>query len=330
MKRVGILAGLVLAGCQGPRPSVYVDLDAAARTLAEPSFEVVAPAVSSPSLPAQSFRLPALSGAQLALTATKDRLEQARRIVRENRDEALRSLTAALYRAYAAEAEAEREAKAEGMAEAIEARWQSAESEISELLQHSAGRRWPLQNRLAFLAGFPFSDPALRPRPENRFDARRYDEAVAAWKALLAEDARFAAEVRRIVEAVEAEISSRRSAIMIDFTRALNEAADRARAEAPQAVAGNLPDYMGQFAESADVEVPATPERTINFEAVGTLPRAVPASDEPTPETRHRNLEQDLRIWLEQNGYHRAPKRGGVPDRTREFIQWMESRNAGP
>ena len=79
---------------------------------------------------------------------------------------------------------------------ASEAMWNAAFGKISLLLQDHASDRAPLANRLAFLIGFPFRNPKERPRPENKMDAKAYDEAVAAYqKAIELRSDRAAAHV---------------------------------------------------------------------------------------------------------------------------------------
>jgi hypothetical protein len=319
-----------LSGCSPGRPAVYVDLEALA-----PPMPPAARALDLPPSPAAApgsaeFVLPALSGQEHSLAEARSRLARARQLVASNRAEALRGLRSALYRTYAREAEGERRLRELELEKTAQDLWDRAFDRLHELLQEHAKDRTPYLNVLALLAGFPLSNPALRPRPENRQDARRYDRAVEAWKRLQEEDAEFAALARRFLESVEDEIAARRTDILADFTRALNQAADRSAREAEQAIAGRGPDFEGRLGLPEDVRLPTAPARE------ATLGPAPPPPSQPfepfpaAPDLSREFLEHDLHIWLAQNGYVRAAKPEGGADATQEFADWMRKRRAGP
>ncbi len=273
--------------------------------------------------------MPALGGAQLNLSETRDRLAAARALIQRDREEALRSLASALYRALSEEAEMKRLAAFAELDSRAESAWERSRDALSRLLQDSASRRWPLANRLALLSGFPLSDPARLPAAENPQDQRRRAEAETAWRNLLAEDASFAAAAQRVLEQAEADVSSRRSQIVIEFSQALNAAGERAEREAKAALATAETDAMGRFAESGDIQVPPTQGVRKDFPARPPLTNRPPALETRPKDARRRFLEQELRIWLAQNGWRQGAQKSGAPDRTREFKAWLEARNAG-
>jgi len=329
---LGALGALLLgsAGCRQKAPAVFVDLGAIeTKSTPGPSSSIPRFQPKSGGLPAQATRLPDLGSAQVALSDTRARIRAARELIRQNRQEALRSLTAAIYRALADRAEADRIAAFGRLDNQMEELRNETDRRISDRLHESARTRWPLANRLALLVGFPPTDPAGMPSPETPLDRRRRAEAVAAWTALLAEDAAYEAAVRALLKELETDLSTRRAEIVGDFGRWLNEASDRAGREAQAALANSLPDSMGRFAEETDVQVPASPGRTLSYGSVERLRGGPSTAPQTSNEPQHKNLEHDLAIWLAQNGYRRAARAAGVPNRTREFKAWLEARNAG-
>ncbi len=320
---------LLLPGCQRPSTAAYVDLSKIpADTIPIPKGGEVDLATPAP-LPGGQQTLPRLEGAQVAVSQTAERVQAARDLIRKNREQALRGLTSALYRAYSREAEAESRLKEQDLLKSSEAMWNAAFGKIGALLQEHASERSPLASRLAFLIGFPFRNPNERPRPENKIDAKEYDEALAAWQKLLAEDKEFAAKVQAVLEQVEADVASKRVEQKIAFTRALNAAADRSSAEAGQAVSSKLPEFVGTLSERTDVRIPPTPEKTVSLGPVAPISTAPPRSAQPQTNLRLLLLEQDLRIWLAQNGYVRAKSPNSGRDRTQEFADWLKARRAG-
>ena len=320
---------LLLPGCQRPTTAAYVDLNKIpADTIPIPKGGEVGTATPAP-LPGDQQTLPRLEGAQVSMSQTAERVRVAKKLIQKNREQALKGLTSALYRAYSREAEAESRLKEQDLVKASETMWNAAFGRISELLKDHAGARAPLANRLAFLIGFPFRNPKERPRPENKVDAKAYDEAVAAWEKILAEDKVFAARVQAILEQVQAEVDSKKVDQKVAFTRALNAAADRSRAEANQAVASKLPEFVGTLSERTDVRIPPTPEKTVSLGPVPPIATAAPRSAQPQTNLRLLLLEQDLKIWLAQNGYVRAKDANSGRDRTQEFADWLKARRAG-
>lgn len=320
---------LLLPGCQRPSTAAYVDLSKIpADTIPIPKGGDVGVTTPAP-LPGDQQTLPRLEGAQVSMSQTAERVQAARELIRKNREQALKGLTSALYRAYSREAEAESRLKEQDFIKASEAMWNVAFGKISLLLQDHASDRAPIANRLAFLIGFPFRNPKDRPRPENKTDAKAYDEAVAAWQKLLAEDKDFAAKAQAILEQVQAELESKRVDQKVAFTRALNAAADRSQAEARQAVSSKLPEFVGSLSERSDVRIPPTPEKTVSLGPVPPIATTTPRSYQPRTNLRLLLLEQDLKIWLAQNGYVRARDPNSGRDRTQEFADWLKARRAG-
>lgn len=324
-----IPALLLLSGCKPAPVAVYVDLSKiSADTIPIPKGGAVATATPQ-ALPGDQQTLPRLEGAQVAVSQTAERVQAAKELIRKNREQALKGLTSALYRAYSREAEANSRLKEQDFVKASEAMWNAAFGKISILLQEHASDRAPLANRLAFLIGFPFRNPEQQPRPENKVDAKSYDEAVAAWRQLLSEDREFAARVQAILDQVQAEIQSKQVDQRAEFVRALNAAADRSRSEASQAVASKLPEFVGSLSERTDVQIPPTPEKTVSLGPVPPISTAPPRSAQPQTNLRLLLLEQDLKIWLAQNGYARTDNPNAGPDRTKEFADWLKARRAG-
>lgn len=323
------LPAIALIGCGREPLLTYVDLDKVERPPMDIRPSVAAGTPSEPPLPAEEAILPALRGAELALNETRDRLDEAREQIRQNQASAERSLANALYRAYSREAEVARTESDRELSVRAENSWTAVFREISAELQGHASRRFPTAVRLAFLVGYPFSNPETGPRPETPRRLRRYDEAVNAWKKLLAEDADFEAKVTALLKELEAKLAQERVDIQIQFARKLNDFADQARKEAEQAVSNNLPDFSGALVPQGDITVRAEPERTVQFEAV-TPPAASEPAATATPPSDRKSLENALRIWMAQNGYRRAPSPGIGTDRTKEFADWIKARKAGP
>ena len=320
---------LLLPGCQRPTTAAYVDLTKIpADTIPIPKGGEVGTATPAP-LPGDQQTLPRLEGAQVSMSQTAERVQAAKELIRQNREQALKGLTSALYRAYSREAEAESRLKQQDQVKQSEAMWNAAFGKISLLLKDHASDRAPLANRLAFLIGFPFRDPKVRPRPENKVDAKAYDEAVAAWGKLLVEDREFAARVQAMLDQVQAEIDSKRVDQRVAFTRALNAAADRSKSEAAQAVSSKLPEFEGSLSGRSDVRIPPTPEKTVSLGPVPPIATTTPRSAQPQTNLRLLLLEQDLKIWLAQNGYVRAKDPSSGRDRTQEFADWLKARRAG-
>jgi len=320
---------LLLPGCQRPTTAAYVDLSKIpADTIPIPKGGEVGITTPTP-LSGDQQTLPRLEGAQVSMGQTAERVRAAKALIQKNREQALKGLTSALYRAYSREAEAESRLREQDLTKASEAMWDAAFGKISALLKEHAGDRAPLANRLAFLIGFPFRNPKDRPRPENKVDAKAYDEAVVAWQKLLAEDREFAARVQAILEQVQAGVDDKKVDQRVAFTRALNAAADRSRSEANQAVSSKLPEFVGTLSERADVRIPSTPEKTVSLGPVPPIATTTPRSTQPQTNLRLLLLEQDLKIWLAQNGYVRAKDPSSGRDRTQEFADWLKARRAG-
>lgn len=330
MRRAGFIGlfAFALWGCEGARPLVYVDLSKVSVPETTPSPARISAVPSADRIEGQELTLSAMRGAELALSDTRARLENARRLIVQNQDAARRSLAAALFRAYSREAEVARtesQRKLEADADSI---WRAALDEVSEGLKEHAADRFPLATRLAFLLGFPFSNPAESPRPEGSRRQRRYDEAVEAWKKLLAEDREFAAFAAQLMQKVEAKIAEERVQIQIEFSTKLNEFAEKAREEADAAVTSNLPDFSGTLVERSDLTIPAEPEKTVSVPPVAP-PSGSRAASGPTRLERREFLEHELSIWLAQNGYRRAASPTFGADRTKEFADWIKTRQAG-
>ena len=287
-------------------------------------FRSLANPPSNP-LPAEEKTLTVLEGADLALGDTKARMDQARALIRQNREAARRSLAAALYRAYSTEAETARTERERKLLVDSESLWDQAFNELSNRLKGHAARRFPLSVRLAFLVGFPFDDPSRSPRPDGTRRARRYDEAVEAWKTLLAEDAAFAKVAEGLLAEVESKIAQERVEIQVEFARRLNEFAARSGQEADASIESYDVEFPGALASGPEFIVRPEAERSRSFGAVSSPPR--PRESEPivAPDPR-QFLEHELRIWLAQNGYRRVMSPMAGADRTEEFKNWIATR----
>lgn len=324
----GLLA-ISLIGCEQTRPFVYVNLDAIPEAgIALPERALPKGGQARP-LPSEQKSLAVLEGADLALADTKARMDQARALIRQNREAARRSLAAGLYRAYAKEAEAARTERERSLRLKSDALWDEAFKELSAKLKNHARRRFPLSVRLAFLVGFPFEDPAQSPRPERVWGARRYDEAVEAWKKLLEEDADFAKVAEALLEEVESKIAQERVEIQVEFARRLNEYAARSGQEADASIESYDAEFPGALASGPELTVRAESERERNIPSLGAPKAPSPRNPVVAPEAR-QFLEHELRIWLAQNGYRRAMSPGTGVDRTEEFRNWIDSRRNGP
>ena len=320
---------LIVPGCQRPPTAVFVDLSKIpADTIPIPKGGEVGTATPAP-LPGDQQTLERLEGAQVSMGQTAERVRAAKVLINRNREQALKGLTSALYRAYSREAEAESRLKEQDLVKASEGMWNAALNRISALLKEHAADRMPLANRLAFLIGFPFKDPKDRPRPENKVDAKDYDEAVAAWEKILADDKEFAKRAQAVLDQVQAEVDQKHLEQKVSYTRALNAAADRSRTEAAQAVSSKLPEFVGRLSERSDVSIPPTPERTVSLGPVAPIATTTPRSAQPQSNLRLLLLEQDLKIWLAQNGYVLARDPNSGRDRTQEFADWLKARRAG-
>lgn len=323
-----LLVLMIGLGCDRASRPVFVDLD----RIPAPEWAIAPPvlprAVQTPDLPAQEGVLSALQGADLNLGDAKERMERARQIIVQNREAAQRSLAAALYRAYSVEAEAARRDRQNRLRDETEALWNEADAAISKKHLEHASKRFPLAVRIAFLVGFPFSDLGERGRPEQAWRARRYDQAIKHWQELLSLDDAFHREAERLMREVEERLAREGVEIQIEFTRRLNEFADRARQEAAEAVSGHDADIGQTIAQRPDITISPTPEASV------TLP-AVEGSEPPRPSVRssepdwRRHLESELNIWLAQNGYHRVPRGAGSIDLTEEFADWLKTRRVG-
>jgi hypothetical protein len=280
-------------------------------------------------LQADTGRLEPVEGADLILSDTIARVRAARELIGRNRQQALRGLTAALYRAYAREAQTQRQLQERELESSSANVWTAAHDRISALLQEHAGDRFPLSSRLSLLIGFPFHNPAIRVRPENPVDAKQYDESVRLWERLLAEDKEFAAKVEAILDEVQTALDARRVQIQVDFAKALNAAADRSTAEAAKAIESRLPDFVGTLAQRSDIRIPPLPAESMSLPPVPAPSIRLQTPDRPLGQLRRELLEQDLQIWLAQKGYVRARSPLEGPDRTQEFAAWIKARKAG-
>ena len=203
------------------------------------------------------------------MSETSQRIRIAREIIAENRKSALRGLANALNRSYTEKAVADRKLRELDLRNAAGALWDRAFEDVSAILKRHGRERLPLQNRLALLVGFPSQDPEPKPRPLNKIDAKRFDEAVSTWRKLLAEDKAFAARAQAVLDQMQEEIDRRRVQIQIDFTKALNAASDRSQSEAENAVESQLPDFVGGLSQRPDVRLDPEPERAYRFGSVG-------------------------------------------------------------
>lgn len=328
MRRLALALGIVV-GCKPPATMVFVDLD----RLTEGHAQVGQPAPlrTTPlsSLPGASRTLSGQQGAQIDLSATADRVRDARRLIEENRQQALRGLTRALYRSYARAVEAERELKVRDLEKVSEALWDAAFGQISQRLQGHARTRLPMQNVLALIVGFPYENPGRLPRPEDRHDAKRLDLAIQAWKDLLTADRAFAEEAERILGQVRQELDSRRVQIQVDLSQGLNSAAEKSQMEAQQALQSSLPDFLGTLSQRPDLRLPAVPPTSVILPPVPVPTLSDPRRQAERLDLRREFLEQELSIWLAQNGYVLARNPGLSRDRTKEFAAWIKQRQPG-
>lgn len=329
MSRLLLLIVIVVIGCQRPPMPVLVDLEAVPLEPEQPVAGVDLRSPAVPALPAESHTLQRLEGAELALSETEERVRESRKLIDENRRQALRSLTAALYRSYERAARAERRQNQRDLEVLAEELWDKAFAGISSGLHDHAANRLPLVSRLALLVGFPPTDPALQPRPENVHDARTYDEAVAAWTKLLAADREFAASAQALLDLVQQELDLRRLEFQVNFGKALNIAAERSKFEAEEAISSRLPEVVGALSQQQDLSILPEPEKTIQLPAVPTLPSQRIEPGFAYESLRRGFLEHQLRIWLAQNGYVLASGQRAIPDRTKEFIAWIRKRRPG-
>jgi hypothetical protein len=328
---------LMLGGCAPPRsPSVFVDLEAVLADEAPlADFSIVEPRPPAPPSGVAAMVQPGLPP-RLLRAQTRERMEQARQLVEENRRQAYQVLLRRLREVYREEALLIHEERLEAVRGFRDELLEEALGRYREIFEVYAAERGPLLARLALHAGVPDRDPlSTRVHVGDDLHLRAKLEEAKEIRAHLARQLEeFSAQATRLFESADEQVGARLERLRVEL-EALRRAADvRAEEEAAQQLRRHEEEVRIILADRDEIRLPEVPQRSFTGSPtpppLPSLPPLVPERLMDTREDRRRAVEGELRIWLTTHGYRRAATRAGFRDATEEFREWRRTHRPGP
>jgi len=327
-----VLAFLI-SGCATTQPErVYVDLDrvfgterptqTAGLTVPRPPGPAPAVIVKQPGLPATS------TGDQ-----TDERLQEAKKLIEENRNRSIATLSSMLERIYVAranDANAVREKAAQPEQSKILA---SAVTRLRQAFEAYARQRGPLLPRLNALAHGTDLAPVPISEGATPLATRRITEANKLRGQIRSLDAAYDADATKILSDAQKEIE--------DETAALGRQAEAVRAAAHAQALSEAESQATATQTSLNVQVtkllpeslPAVASRDVTIPGSRPLAAAPESKNQPifgSLDEHRRLIDEQIDIWVKSTGGVRSLTPRGAHDRTEEFLQWRSAHKVGP
>jgi hypothetical protein len=325
---VASIIALLCVGCAPPKERVFIDRRAALAAM---------PQTVIPGMRSEIERQPAINASTFwdsspAQTYTEadilQRVAEARSLIADDRQAALKNLQNSLFDAYTREVERFRLSRNRDITAEAQAKLDEAQADASDILHQYAKSRVEAMVRLAAIVGFPFPprENVPKPAPERKFQTRQYNVAMDLYAQLDQFEAQFERQMAALFEGLSRAIANQRVALGLEVATQLDEYQQRASREAAEALEETNAEIDTYLINQTSVRLPALPSRSATVKSgepvVPTLPevsarRAIISDAEA--------LEADLQIWAGINRYHVVDSAAIGRDRTEQFIQWRKS-----
>jgi hypothetical protein len=327
---------LVLAtalGCAKEQPkAVFVDVGSI--LAAEPPFR--AETIDLPKPPSgigpQSYTLAPMAGRALS-DRSHGQIQEARRILEQDRRQAQRTLERRLRTIYQTEVEA----KAQDEIAAVQAKeaalLDAAYAEIRTLFEAYAEKRGPLSVRLELVTNPQRHRFDYRPPEPGSAQVQREQEEIRTLRRQIAElDATYDTQANAILAQAQDTLDRDLTRLRAEIEERKTAAGERAQSEAAKQVKESREGLDLQIGRTSGLRVPPAPGRKVNV-AGTAAPEPPPATDVrglmESPEERRVLLEQQVEIWVKINGYRRVATPSGATNATQEFKAWRATYKAG-
>jgi hypothetical protein len=330
---LALLSVLIVSGCTSVRPErVYVDVTRAVFSERAPELTIKPAPQPTQSAGAVTVRQPGMTATGTS-DRTLERLQEAKRLIAENRGKSISALSSMLKRVYLARANDEIASKLQQDRPEYDTILAAALERLRQTFEAYGEERGPLLAKLSVLArNTELRDQAI-PEGPDLIAKQRATEANKVRGEIRELDARYTREATVLLADAEKQIDAAIAAI--------EEQAKNIRARAEANAIAEAETTATKTQASLDVQVrQLVPEKLASVPArqvvvPGSAPLPPPPTDKTKPifgslEERRRLVDQEIDIWIKTTGRLRSTTTRGVRDATEEFLQWRRAHKVGP
>jgi len=335
--RISIVCAIAVFGCSPAPKAVFVDLNAIeVRDQAQlPVVPLIGEVASTVILPRVAIMPPLRSVTIQDLAA--DQIGEARRLIAEDRQRALTTLTRQLKEARQKEIDTQRIAAEQEVAQRLAEYWSRVYDELYAVFKAYALERGPTELRLELLKSrkpelFPsrstFTEMVTGPSmaEENEAEIRERVIQIAGL------DAKYAVDANRILSEAQVALKLEREAIRQKYAQMTAQAEKDAAREAQDAIRRVSASTDLNLGQNRSVTISPVAGRTLTVPGSESAPGEfvglnIPGVTEGSE--RRRSLEAQLEIWLKTKGYVRSRSRSDANDSTEEFDSWRKTHRLG-
>lgn len=322
-----LIAGLLLAGCQFGKKSVFVDVDRALLAEEIPGAYVTPAPTIPPPVGSTSLTLPGLPAETVKLHSNAQRVQEIQRVIERNRRQAQGAIARGLRNAYYRDIKQTENTRIAALIPEQRESFEKAIGSLSPAFQAYATKRGQLITDLSLIAGFPDADPRSQrpPSGNNPLAKKDFERAKELRAELSALDKEYEGKLSAVFATLQTQNSAALEAVRVEMQQ-LREAADaRARAEAAKQINAEQEQIRSVLEGQSVVSFPAEPQKTVTI-AGSSPPAKSPEVNVPGKEEMRKRLraaiESDVKIWAALKDYRVA---SSGADATAEFIRWRKT-----
>ena len=335
MRRNSLLAilAILISGCASTQPErVYVDAD---RVLASDK----APELKGTPLPQPPPAKPPVSVKQAGLPATSttdrtlERLAFAKRLIEENRNKSIASLSAMLTRIYEAQAEDEIERRRVALLPERDLIFNAALQRLREVFEQYGQRRGPLLAALNNLARSPDLKDQQIPTTADGIQKLRITRSNATRAQIRELDREYDAQARQLLAEAQQQIQAEIAKLQEQAKQLRGAAETKAVQEAESKATQTQTALNVRIKQLVPEHLPSVPARQVVIPGAAMLPPAPTDTARAifgSLEERRHLIDQEIDIWIKTTGRERSRAPKGVRDATEEFLQWRRAHEVGP
>lgn len=323
----GLVSLILFSGCSAPKPAVFVRMESIEQTvsseLAPGSF--IAPEVGPTKGAEFSTSIEKLNARPLGFGKAGEMLAEAKGIIEDSRDYALRDLRGRLYRGYLREIDQTENEWMQALGDRRNARLTALTQSLRTLfLDYAEKRTMPLAEK-AFLIGHPDFDPkGSKPIESPRFQQDIPKRVDALRKTISDLDRQYEAKRDQLLNQDQATDARDIADLRVRLVRLQVDADRRAEEEAREQFKVRSSDFDRLLANAPGLELPATPGASTTVQVPAPSIRRVPEDGKLENVPAYAQLRAQVEIWATTFGYTLTEDREHGRDATEEFRTWRK------